>query len=59
MDSASGETLRGRQVSSEPSIRDESIGTPSLPPSLLIGEEAIRKLFDVYEKELERRKKQL
>lgn len=74
-DAVSGETLRGNRASSEPPTHDESLGIPSLPSSLpsplpsplplslpsslLIGEEAIRKLFDVYGKELERRKKQL
>lgn len=45
-----------------PSSLPSSLPSPlplSLPSSLLIGEEAIRKLFDVYGKELERRKKQL
>ena len=48
--------------SSLPSPLPLSLPSPlplSLPSSLLIGEEAIRKLFDVYGKELERRKKQL
>ena len=48
--------------SSLPSPLPSSLPSPlplSLPSSLLIGEEAIRKLFDVYGKELERRKKQL
>ena len=70
-DAVSGETLRENRASSEPPAHDESLGIPSLPSSLpsplplslpsslLIGEEAIRKLFDVYGKELERRKKQL
>lgn len=55
----SGEALREKRVPSEPPMRDEALRTPSLPSSLLIGEEAIRKLFEVYGKELERRKEQL